>query len=87
MSWHQIHLGDAIHIKHGYAFKSQYFTDSGDLIVLTPGNFHEEGGFKLRPEKDRAYLRDVPDGYVLSAGDLIVALGGRDWSMSTDSHR
>jgi type I restriction enzyme S subunit len=74
VSWHQIHLGDAIHIKHGYAFKSQYFTDSGDLIILTPGNFHEEGGFRVRLEKDRAYVGDIPEGYILSAGDLIVAM-------------
>lgn len=74
MSWHQIHLGDAVHIKHGYAFKSEYFADSGSLFVLTPGNFHEEGGFRQRPSKDRAYIGDIPDGYVLSAGDLIVAM-------------
>lgn len=26
MSWQEISLGDAIHIKHGFAFKSQYFS-------------------------------------------------------------
>jgi type I restriction enzyme S subunit len=94
LSWHDIHLGDAIHIKHGYAFKSQFFTDSGELIVLTPGNFHEEGGFRRRPEKDRAYSGDVPEGYVLSGDDLIVAmteqgpglLGSSAWIPESDRY-
>ena len=74
MSWHEIALGDAIHVKHGFAFKSQYFSDSGEFIVLTPGNFNEEGGFRLRPDKDRFYTGDIPEDYVLDEGDLIVAM-------------
>ena len=42
--------------------------------MLTPGNFNEEGGFRLRPEKERFYMGDIPDAYVLEAGDLIVAM-------------
>ena len=40
MSWSEITLGSAIHVKHGYAFKGAHFTDAGDKIVLTPGNFN-----------------------------------------------
>ena len=36
MSWHDMNLGDAIHVKHGFAFKSQFFEEDGDHIVLTP---------------------------------------------------
>ena len=78
MSWHDINLGDAIHVKHGFAFKSRFFEEDGDHIVLTPGNFHEEGGFRLRPGKDRAYVGDIPEGYILSEGDLIVAMTEQD---------
>ena len=74
MSWHEITLGDAIHVKHGFAFKSQYFSDSGEFVVLTPGNFNEEGGFRLRPSKDRFYTGDIPEDHVLDEGDLIVAM-------------
>lgn len=74
MSWHEVALGDAIHVKHGFAFKSQYFSDRGEFIVLTPGNFNEEGGFRLRPDKDRFYTGDIPEDYVLDEGDLIVAM-------------
>ena len=54
MRWHEtIQLGDAIHVKHGFAFKSQYFSDSGEFVVQkTPGNrSNEEGGFRLRPAR------------------------------------
>ena len=74
MSWTEVQLGDAIHVKHGYAFKGQFFTDSGTHIVLTPGNFDEGGGFRLRPGKDRFYSRDIPEEHILKEDDLIVAM-------------
>lgn len=68
-------LGKLIHIKHGYAFKSEYFSlDTGTQIVLTPGNFFEEGGFKLRPDKDRFYTGDFPKDFVLKRNDIIIAM-------------
>ena len=67
-------MGDAIRIKHGFAFKGKFFTDSGTHIVLTPGNFHEKGGFRLRPGKDRYYSGEIPDGYILDERDLIIAM-------------
>lgn len=67
-------LADLITIKHGYAFKGEYFRDSGDQIVLTPGNFHEEGGFRLRPGKEKFYAGPIPSDYVLTQGDVIVAM-------------
>jgi len=74
MSWREIALGSAIHVKHGFAFKGEFFSDNGEYIVLTPGNFNEEGGFRIRPEKDRAYVGDIPEDYVLDEGALIVAM-------------
>ena len=74
MSWQELNLGEAIHIKHGYAFKGEFFSDTGKYIVLTPGNFHEEGGFRTRPGKDRFYSGDIPGDYILQEGDLIVAM-------------
>ena len=74
MSWQEIAFGDCFTIKHGFAFKSRYFGDSGDHIVLTPGNFREPGGFRSRPGKDRFYTIDPPDDFVLRPGDLVVAM-------------
>lgn len=67
-------LGDGIHIKHGFAFLGEHFSDQGRYILLTPGNFYEKGGFKSRPEKERYYLGTFPDDYLLRKDDLIVAM-------------
>ncbi len=67
-------LGDGIHIKHGFAFLGEHFSDKGKYILLTPGNFYEEGGFKSRPEKDRYYIGIFPSDYLIKKDDLIVAM-------------
>jgi type I restriction enzyme S subunit len=74
MSWWEISFGDAFRMKHGFAFKSRFFSDSGTHVVLTPGNFKEEGGFRSRPGKDRFYTAGIPEDFVLSEGDLIIAM-------------
>ncbi|MBI4528064.1 MAG: restriction endonuclease subunit S [Deltaproteobacteria bacterium] len=72
--WTHHKLGDLIEIKHGFAFKGEYFTDAGTHIVLTPGNFYDEGGFKERADKAKWYTGPVPEEFVLRKGDLIVAM-------------
>ncbi len=74
MSWHMVQLGELIDIKHGFAFKSQYFSSEGKYILLTPGNCHETGGLKLKGDKEKYYTGEVPVGYVLSIGDLLVVM-------------
>ena len=74
MIWNEFALGNAIHIKHGYAFKGEFFSDKGDYIVLTPGNFFEEGGFRIRPDKERYYTSDFPKAFILEKGSLIIAM-------------
>ena len=73
-NWRECALGDLAQIKHGYAFKGEFFGSTGTHVVLTPGNFHEAGGFKERADKAKWYSGPVPDEYVLNAGDLIVAM-------------
>src|SRR5690606_2320089 len=34
-------LGDHISIRHGFAFKSEHFRETGHYFLLTPGNFKE----------------------------------------------
>jgi len=72
--WPVTSLQGKLHIKHGYPFKSEYFSDSGHYIVLTPGNFYEEGGFKRQAGKEKYYLGEIPEEYLHSKGDLIVAM-------------
>lgn len=72
--WGKCALGTHIKIKHGYAFKSQFFTNEGDFVLLTPGNFWEEGGYKDRGEKQPYYVGEIPADYILSKNDLLVAM-------------
>ncbi|ALA57887.1 restriction endonuclease subunit S [Nitrospira moscoviensis] len=73
-TWRNCKLGDLLEIKHGYAFQGEYFAGAGSHIVLTPGNFHDEGGFKDKGGKEKWYTGPVPSDYVLKEGDLIVAM-------------
>ena len=74
MSWKSLSLGDALSVKHGFAFKGTFFSDRGSYLVLTPGNFREHGGFRLRAGKDRWYAGDFPEEYILDERDIIVAM-------------
>lgn len=78
----KVRLGDIIHIKHGYAFKGQYFTDeeTGSL-VLTPGNFTLNGGFQ--ETKKFTTEKDFPKEFILHKGDLIVTM--TDLSKNVDT--
>lgn len=72
--WRECKLGDLLEIKHGFAFLGEHFGSAGTHVVLTPGNFHEEGGFKERTDKVKWYSGPIPEDYVLKEGDLIVAM-------------
>ena len=61
-------------VKHGYAFKSEYFTDAGEFILLTPGNFYEGGGYRNRGDKQKYYVGPIPIGYTLNKDALLVAM-------------
>lgn len=72
--WLEKPLSELCVIKHGFAFKSEFFTGSGDYVLLTPGNFYESGGYRDRGEKQKYYSGDIPAGFVLSRGDLLIAM-------------
>ena len=80
--WQTVKLGDLVDIKHGYAFKGEYFRESppGDLLV-TPGNFLIGGGFNA--SKYKYYNGDAPNEFVLHEGDLIVTM--TDLSKASDT--
>lgn len=71
--WPLHSLSDFINVKHGFAFKGEFFKAerTSDLLV-TPGNFAIGGGFKS--DKFKFYDGPVPEDYVLSEGDLIVTM-------------
>lgn len=74
MRWDRIRLGEFIDVKHGYAFKSEFFSDSGDRILLSPGNCYETGGLKLKGEKEKYYTGEFPSEYLLSEHDMLVVM-------------
>ena len=72
--WIKTKLRNILTIKHGFPFQGEYFSTTGKYILLTPGNFYEEGGFKRDTKKDKYYLGDFPSSYIHKKGDLIVAM-------------
>jgi type I restriction enzyme S subunit len=67
-------LAELCDTRHGFAFKSEFFADHGDYVMLTPGNFYESGGYRDRADKQKYYCGEIPRGYVLKRGDLLVAM-------------
>lgn len=73
MKWEEYILDDLIHIKHGYAFKGEFFSEEPtDDILITPGNFAIGGGFKA--QKLKYYSGDFPMDYILEENDVIVTM-------------
>lgn len=73
MNWVERRLGDFIEIKHGFAFKGELFVDEGKYVVLTPGNFHLEGGLKLTG-KEKSYEGEFPPSFIFGKNDLVVVM-------------
>ena len=74
-AWSSREVGDIAKIKHGYAFKGEFFADSGAYVVLTPGNFQLGGGFRYQGDKEKYYSDpDFPKDYILQRGDLVTAM-------------
>jgi type I restriction enzyme S subunit len=72
--WPEARLGDLVEIKHGFAFKGEFFTDQPTgALLLTPGNFAIGGGFQFNKLK---FYKDgpIPPDYILQTGDLLVTM-------------
>ena len=70
----KVKLGETLSVKHGWSFKGEYFAESGEQSLLTPGNFYEKGGFKHNNGKERYYTDKYPEEYLCHKGDLVVAM-------------
>ena len=67
-------MGEVIFIKNWWAFQSKFFSNKWKYVLLTPWNFIEEWGFKLRGENDRFYTWNFPESYLLNKDDIIIAM-------------
>jgi type I restriction enzyme S subunit len=71
--WQSKKLSDIIEIKHGFAFKGEFFSDfEEENILLTPGNFKIGGGFNSI--KFKYYNGEIPKDYILERNDLVVTM-------------
>ena len=72
--WESVRIGEALSVSHGFAFKGEFFREEGDLVVLTPGNFRETGGFKHKSGKEKYYEGPFPDEFLLAKSQVVVAM-------------
>lgn len=75
--WKETTLGELISVKHGWAFKSEFFDDTSykkNNIVVAIGNFNYEGGFRFDSTKTKQYFGDYPKDYELDPGDILLAM-------------
>lgn len=72
--WVEKTLGALCDIKHGFAFKGEFFSNRGDYVVLTPGNYYETGGYRDRGERQKYYVGEIPPAYIMKKGDMLVAM-------------
>ncbi|MDR2260489.1 MAG: restriction endonuclease subunit S [Azoarcus sp.] len=80
--WQEVTLGDVAKIKHGFAFKGEFFTDEvTPNVLVTPGNFAIGGGFQIG--KPKYYAGPLPKDYVLPEGEVVVTM--TDLSKTSDT--
>jgi type I restriction enzyme, S subunit len=72
--WVKKPFSELCDIKHGYAFEGEFYSSEGEYVLLTPGNFYEQGGYRDRGENQKYYIGEIPIDYVLNCGDLLVAM-------------
>lgn len=74
--WPEVRLGDLIEIKHGWPFKSEFFSEdlTGKPIVINIGNFQYTGGFRFDSTALKEYRDTYPEGYELTPGDVLLVM-------------
>lgn len=72
--WAHHRFEELFRLKHGYAFPSESFADAGAHILVTPGNFHEQGGFRHRGDNEKYFVGEIPPEYILRDDDLMVVM-------------
>lgn len=71
--WKVKHLKDIFQLKNGYAFSSDYFSNTGP-IVITPGNFNINGGLNFNEKNTLRYSGETTPGMQFSNGDLLIVM-------------
>ena len=75
--WAEGELIDLCEITHGFAFKGKEFAvdlDEEKSIVITPGNFTEDGSLNFTGNNTKRFTGSPPDGYLFNRGDLVIVM-------------
>ena len=69
-------LGELVEVTRGASLSGQYYSESGEYVRLTLGNFNMNGGgFKENTSKSDLYFTGtVKDEFILNEGDIITPL-------------
>ena len=72
----KIKLGDVLEVRRGASLAGEYYSEQGNLIRLTLGNFnYPRGGFQDNTSKKNIYcVGSVNPAFILKAGDIITPL-------------
>jgi type I restriction enzyme, S subunit len=73
--WEVRELGASVDILHGYAYDGAFFADRPlGPMLLTPGNFHREGGLYFTSTNTKWFAGKLPSGYILRGGDIVTVM-------------
>ncbi len=76
--WPLVRLGAVVEIKHGWPFKSEFFSvdaNSSELpIVVAIGNFEYSGGFRFGTTLTKRYSDEYPAEYALRPGETLLVM-------------
>ncbi len=71
--WDVRALEQVFALKHGVAFSSEHFSNTGP-IVLTPGNFSLEGGLYFEDRNTKRYSGNYSPNMAFRKGDLLIVM-------------
>jgi type I restriction enzyme S subunit len=75
--WIEEPIGSVCDIKHGFAFDGADFSKnvaSDKPLVITPGNFTEDGRVLFNERNSKRFSGKPPIGYEFEVGDLVVVM-------------
>lgn len=75
--WEERPLSELCNIKHGFAFDGAEFSSDvpeGKPIVITPGNFTEDGKLLFNEKNSKRFSGKPPAAFRFDIGDLVVVM-------------
>lgn len=75
--WAEELVGSICDVKHGFAFDGADFSSDvpeGNPLVITPGNFTEDGKLLFNEKNSKRFSGDPPVDFRFEVGDLVVVM-------------